>query len=185
MNKGFASVLALVLTAMVLNSLVAANSRKALETETLLVMVEAEQNNFERTMLEQNADRIVQNTLQKELQNKIPNPEIANRHIASNLMEFFTQTEKENNAVRFFVVRATPESYERILQLPREPVSLEKIQESMKTLIIKQGSLVIGETVFTGGLAQNNVLVGIIDSPHQRDFFLIPLYHTTRVEMIS
>ncbi len=184
MHRGFASIFAL-LTAIVLLGLgTSQNGSQNAFAGALQGMTEGEQNNFVRAMLEENTDTVIEKTLELELRTGETNPETVNRAIAEKLFQFFQETENANQGIRFYWVETTPESYDRILLLETHFLSIEEIEAMSKTIIIRKEGLAIGETVFAGGENQNRAMVAHIRSPNHADFFLVPIGHSTTVEVV-
>ncbi|MBU0636069.1 hypothetical protein KKE06_03515 [Candidatus Micrarchaeota archaeon] len=185
MQKGFASILALITVIMGFGLTQSQFQNQYSFQETIQSMIEGEQNNFERTSLEENTDHIIESTLQEQLAIEELNPLIVNQAISQNLFAFFQDIENENQNIQFYWVQVTPESYDRILLVEPNPLTAEKIMELTKTLIVKTGNIVTGETVFTGGLRQNQAIIAHISSPNHQEFFLIPIQHSTIVQVIA
>lgn len=184
MRRGFASIFALLTAVLLLGIGMAQNRSQNAFAEALQGMIEGEQNNFLRSMLEENTDNVIEKTLETELLLGETNPETVNRAIAENLFSFFQETENANPNIRFYWVETTPESYDRILLLETHALSAEEIASMSKTIVIRKESLAIGETVFAGGEQENKAIVAHIHSPNHADFFLVPLGHFTRVEVV-
>ncbi len=177
--------MALLAAVLILGFAVSGSRQHQIADAALEQAIEAEQANFERALLEQNSDRIVEKTLETELQKGELDPTKINEAIARNLMNFFEKTELELEGIRFYWVETTPESYNRILELEPHELDEGKIEEITKTIVVKKGPLVVGETVFTGGTNQNQAIVARIENPEWKDFFLVPIGYSICVEVIA
>lgn len=184
MHKGFASVFALLTAILLLGIGTAQNRSQNLFAEALQGMIEAEQNNYARSELEENADDVIEKAMKEELLLGETDPEIVNRAVAEKLFHFFEETQNANPSIRFYWVETTPESYGRILLLETHALSIEEIASMSKTIVIRKESMAIGETVFAGGESQNKAMVAHIRSPNHLDFFLVPIGHSTTVEVV-
>lgn len=102
MQKGFASILALLAAIIGLSFTQGMFQEQDSFQTAIQSMAEAEQNNFLRSVLEQNTDAVIEKTLQNQLENEEINPLIINALIAQNLFYFFQETESQNPEIRFF-----------------------------------------------------------------------------------
>ncbi len=184
MRRGFASVFALLTAVLLLGIGNSQNRSQNAFSEALQGMTEGEQNNFVRSMLEENTDTVIEKTLEQELLLGETDPAIVNRAVAEKLFRFFQETETANQNIHFYWVETTPESYDRILLLETHSLGIEEIESMSKTIIIRKEGLAIGETVFAGGENQNRAMVAHIRSPNHADFFLVPIRHSTTVEVV-
>jgi type II secretory pathway pseudopilin PulG len=184
MQRGFASVLALLAAVLLLGLGSSQNRSQNAFFDSFQGMIEAEQNNFVRSMLEESTDTVIEKTLEEALLSGETDPETINRQIAWNLAVFFRETESQNSNIEFYWVETTPESYNRIPLLETNSLDAATIESFSKTIVIRNGSIAIGETVFVGGKNQNRAIVAHIHSPNHSDFFLLPIGYQARTEVV-
>jgi hypothetical protein len=159
---GFAGILA---------CLSSSESRESLEFgKTKNICFEIEKLDLERTILEENIDFLILETMRAELEKGNKNPEQIKEKISENLLVFFKQAEKEalgkNLAIIFFQKNG--------------PVSKDFLKQNSKIFLVAYENLVVAEYNFTGGIFKDNFLKAKIESENAEKLFELPLGYSQK-----
>ena len=172
MNKrGFYSFLLVLAYGVLLLSVITAEEKSIQSLrETKAMLIEGERINLERTIVEENVDFIIKETLREELQ-KTNNAEAVKERINEKLFLLLLQIQKNAPNTRFFKNNGE--------ELDRE--SLEKITKAL-VVDIKEKTR-HGEYYITGGWSTGETIIGKISGKHFEQEFLLPVGYTVMEEI--
>lgn len=166
----------------------AIESRKNLNNSIILA-IEMEQNNKVRTILEENTDFIIDETLREQILSDNLEPELAKIAVSKKLTGFFEKIENEFNEgqkILFFSAMLSPSQYSAVSLAEKKKLIEADLLENSQVLIIPIGEhSVLTEYSFTGGLMKNTIVGAEISSKNSKQFFLIPIDYTSRVLVVK
>lgn len=149
------------------------------------IAIEAEQNNKTRTILEENTDSIIKETIEREILLNNLNPKEINRKIAENLMALFDAAGKNAETPRqisFFSGNFSKSRYNEIIfSKNKKALELKDIAENSKVSIAPIAkNAFIAEFSFTGGIMKDKIFGAEISSKNSSQFFIMPIDYTLK-----
>ena len=141
---------------------------------SLQVMLELEHASFQRTLLEQGTDFMVERGIQLESVKQNFNPELVNHAILSRLFAYYASQSESSpgSLVRFGEARGVLD-YASLQSVHVQP--FQSVHESFKTLVVPLGEAYAVTFSNTGGLLNDTILVGFLETEYQESFFAIPV----------
>lgn len=154
-----------------------------------ILAIELEQNNKTRTILEENTDFIIEETLRGQIISDNLEPELVKFAVSKKLAGFFEKIESEFNEgqkISFFSAMLSPSQYNAVSLAEKKKLIEKDLLENSQVLIIPLGEhSVFAEYSFTGGLMKNNIAGAEISSGNSKQFFLIPIGYTSRIVVVK
>jgi hypothetical protein len=157
--------------------------------KNLQLLLEAEQASFFRTLLEENTDTLVEETIKFEVLKGNTAPRKLKKKIVQNLLTFFSKTEKEfkeNPEIVFFTARISSENYEEFskTELTEKDIGL-LLKKNSKVNVIKLKNAYLVEFVFTGGKNKKEVITARISFENMNSYFFIPAGFSKKVLVVG
>ncbi len=150
--------------------------------DSLLFSLSSENASLKRFALEENADHLIEKTVQKEIL-KTKNPEKIKKEISEQLIKFFKKKENEN--IDFSVINYTQ------MEKTDEKISSKTIEEKMKVdskllnIFVPHVDIYIVEVSFPGDILKELSVGGKIDSGNVSSIFVFPPGYNKKVIAVA
>ena len=142
-----------------------------------------EKSNFERSIIEQNTDFLIERTIELQaLKKQVSSGQIL-AAINSSLTAYF-QKINSSGSFSFFTAEFPFQKYSQILEIPAIP--FHSFTDEFKVNAVKlEKNLYLVDAGYAGGLFGNRLVFALSNSKAEKQFFLIPFKYNIRKLVVS
>lgn len=144
----------------------------------ILTAIELEQGNVQRTLLEENVDKVIKKEIEEALGEKALKAEKIKERVSFELMDFFSNMAGKEG-IEFFIMSGNG------LVSKKEVLSKETLEQLISVNVVKIGNAYFAESTFTGGMLKNKIVCGGINFPNSKTVFSIPVGYTIKAAVIK